>query len=86
MRSCAVSVILDKILIPTQGATQSGGSLFSFVWQIPNKIAIPILIVDIAMIMVGAVWGKPWKDALITLGICIAIGGIGAFLTRMFMK
>jgi len=56
------------------------------VWQIPNKIAIPILIVDIAMIMVGAVWGKPWKDALIILGICIAIGGIGAFLTRMFMK
>ena len=57
-----------------------------FVWQIPNKIAIPILIVDIAMIMVGAVWGKPRKDALITLSICIAIGGIGAFLTWKFMK
>jgi hypothetical protein len=57
-----------------------------FILQLPNVVAIPILLVSIALVLVGAVWGKPWKEAVITLAICVAIGLLGALLTWRFLK
>ncbi len=57
-----------------------------FIWKMPNWLAIPVLILGIALILIGSVWGRPISEALLILGICVGIIILGIFLAWKFLK
>ena len=78
---------MGKYLILIGICINSFHLIFSrFIWKTPGWLSITVSILGVSLILVGCVWGKPIKEALLLLAICVAIILIGAFLAWKFIK